>query len=232
VTDYPDWQAQPLWRGVNLFPALNSVFAPGVTPTPVFPVTHWAWVLLRVLPSAGYGKVTASWWLDQAGTMGVGQDTWPVSTNTGLLVVIPGEGNFVSVTVNNTSGGAMSAVTYLAGTNATTGKKSYPVTDDVSAALAFSIPASGFQKFYRGWINRGDGRLWIDPHDALGKVNYQLVTEDETGAAVAEVLNVVGPTSSFSAVLPLPDQIMSLHVTNTDAGAPHVFDYSLYTADA
>lgn len=231
-TGHPDFQGYSSWRSANQFPQFNTAFPPGNTPGQVAPVFNFAAVMLRIVPSSGFGKVTVSWFLDQAATLGVAADSWPVTAATGLFVVQPAEASFVRVDMNNTSGVTLNAQTYLAGINAAVNRPSYPITDDIAGGFNIAIPANGFQKFYRGWINKGSGKLHLRPGDAAGMLNYQVVTEDQSGAAQAELAIANGITTVTDLTFPWPDTIVSLHVTNIDAANPHSFNYGMWSADA
>lgn len=227
---HPDWQALPDWQSTNLLPSSVINQPPGSVAGPVIAVSQWAATRIRILPTAGQARILINWWIDKAGTIPAGADTFTVTPQSGLTVVMINEAQFVQLTITNTGGVNFQARAYMAGVNSHGGKIVYPITSNDVSVLAETIPASGFAKHSPGWLMSGPFWLNINPADTSGKLSFNLVYEDETGTAIAKVAGPYTPTADFTLSGWTAPKILSLHVANNDAVNPHTYDAELLIA--
>jgi hypothetical protein len=232
TTGHPDFQDYVTWRSGNMMPARVTTYPPGLTQGNAMPVYNFAAVLFRISPQTGYGNVTLQWWLDEAMTMHLSTDNWPVTPYQALLVVMPAEAAYVSVLVDNTSGANATFETYLAGTNVGDIRPAYPITQDLAAGVAVTLPASTATKYYQAYINRGTGHLHISPSDNTGSVWFYVITENEAGVQQSELLALPNVTAITDVTFPRPDTIVALTASNIDSSHSHTFNYSLWCSDA
>lgn len=227
---YPDFQTFPQWSSGNLLASSNVNQAPGSVAGPVIPVSQWAAVHLRVLPSAGQAKLTINWWQDLAGTNGAGSITFNVRNGTGVSVVIPNEAQFMQLTINNTGAVNFVARATLFGVNAHAGKVVYPIVSNEVNVLNETIPLSGSAKHPLGWVQPGPVWLNINPADGTGKLQFFLTLEDEAGNTIGNLTGPLTPTADFNEQLLTVPEILSLHVFNLDGVNPHTYSATLLIA--
>jgi hypothetical protein len=225
---HPDWQGYPVWNDLNKIPVGNINQAPGTVTYGPYPVSQFAASRIRLIFAAGQATVTLNWWQDAAGTIGLGSEVWKINSSVGLDVIIVNQAPFASLSINNTGGVNITGTQQLwQGTNATGGHIVYPVAINKTAGTALSVPASGSAIVRPGWVKEGNVYLYILPADALGKLTFFLNNENEAGGIESNLAGPLIPTAEVFRSLQTTADILALHVTNSDAGAAHVFNYTL-----
>lgn len=230
-TGSPDWQKPVQWRTQNLFTAISQTFAPGTTYTAYLVMQAWSSVLLRVQPSAGYGKVTVYWYATASAADFIGSDTWLVNSNTGLFVMLPVEGTYMVVGVDVTSSVDMTARTYLCGVNNGAGSIYYPITGNDVFETSVTLAASGAADYYLPFIRKGAANLYFDPYDTAAKLYALARVTDEAGAATGTFADTGLPTAPVNISLVCPGKPVAIHVANSDTAASHEFGLAFVTSD-
>ena len=227
MADYPDWQNFPTAQSDNLFPAANQVLPPGTYKTPVTPAVNWSSVTVLAHPVQGAGQVTIAHYADPAAAQPVGSDTWPVNSTTGLVVQTPLRARYVQVTLTVTSAGNMTAMTWAALASAAADRISFPVGRQTATDLGRALAANGAATYTLGQICAGPALFYFKPADAAGKLTVTIREVDELGNLVGPVADFGAPTSLVQQTIVIPDKIMRVTVTNTDAAGPHTYDLAL-----
>src|SRR5260370_28226528 len=138
----PDYQGYAQWVGPNLLAAYSKSLATGAHASGPQQVGQWRGLKLRVLPSAGYGRVILTWFSDATEANIIGVDTWPVNASTSLSVLVPLKGPVCDVNLNVDSVANLVAQTDMEGTNTTGERITYPILDNLITQAGLSIPLS------------------------------------------------------------------------------------------
>lgn len=227
MADYPDWQGFPSAQSDNLFPAANQVLAPGLHSTPVIPALNWSSVTVLVQPTTGACHVQLAHFADPAGAVLVGSDTLPANVTTALLVRTPLRGRYFRVNVTVTSPGDLTALTWASLASAPTDRLSFPVGQQGAHDMARALPANGVATYSPGFIVAGAALAYVKPYDAAGKLTMVIRAVDELGNVIAPVADFGAPTALVQQVITVPDEILQVVVTNTDAAGPHTYDMAV-----
>jgi hypothetical protein len=224
---YPDYQNYPTWNGPNLLAPHNATYPVGVTPSAIFPIAQWACIHLRMLPSSGQAKVTINWWLDMAGTTGVGSEILRLPNGTGVNMVFAAQAPFCQITVNNTGAGNFVVAQSLLGTNVSAGRNVNLVVNAGLIQNAVSIPASGSLKVVTSWLHSGWAWFYFNPRDNSGKLSFFVNQIDEAGFTLSNLIGSLAPTAQIDQTFLVPPDPIQLSIVNNDAGAAHSFDATI-----
>jgi hypothetical protein len=227
MTDYPDWQTFPNAQSDNLFASFTQTLTPGVHEGAVLPALSWSSLMIIVEPSAGAAQVTVNHFADLAATHEIDSDTWPVNASTALIVRTPLRGKYVRLDINVTSAGNLTTQTWSNFLSATSDRISFPISNQNLSDFDHSLAASGDITYDIGEIAAGMAYFYFKPYDATGKLEVSIHSVDELGNPGQLIADFGKPTATLDRLFTVPDVIIQVEVTNTDASAAHVYDFSL-----
>lgn len=220
---YPDWQQYANRITPNFLPNLSPTLPVGNTVLGPYLVASYDAVELRVVLTAGFGTITVQWSEDAAGLLPVGSDVWSLSTSWGLLVIIPVEAPYVTLTINNASAVNMTGTTKLAGKATGVPRIYYPITQNHLRVNSHSLAASGQEITPLPWIQAGTGYLSYVPGDTSGKLAVTLHTVHGSLGLNYFTADLGAPTAQGQFTIGVVDEAFALVVTNTDAVAAHSY---------
>lgn len=227
VSDYPDWQASPVSQSANQFPFGASNLPPGNHPFGIVPASNWRSLSVIVTPLAGAGILTVSHFADAGGAALLGADAWRVNVQTTLVVRTPLRGPFMNLGLNVTSAGNLSAVVWAVLQSGDSDRITFPVGSQSANAFNRTLAPSAVDTFVLQRICAGNATWHFNPRDATGKLQPVIRTLDELGGQRYILSTRGGPVAPETQEIMIPDEIVQVQVTNTDAAASHAYDFSL-----
>jgi hypothetical protein len=227
MTDYPDWQTFPNAMGVNLFPAVSQILAPGDHPTAVIPVTSYSSLSVVILPSAGAGRLTVSHWADAAGTVSAETDVFRFRPGAALVMRTPLRSAYVSLKIHASGAVNLVASTWATLLASTSNGISFPITGQ-QAGVDNTVLAGGATDQWRlPAVVAGNAMLAFLPGNTLGVVTVEVFVTDELDVEMYEVMFPSAPKALFMQPLQLPGEITIVQVVNTDGANAHSYGVSL-----
>lgn len=220
----PDFQKITQRRSDNLFPAVSQVLGVGTTTTPAIGLTYWDGLAIKVKPSSQAGSVAVNWYADAALTQLVDTDSWFISLNVGLNVILPVRANFATIGITNTGGGNMTVATYAAGLDTSPGRITYPVTGNVINVPSRSVGALATVTFFLPWIQPGQAWYLIHEVDAGAHLSFTLFWFNLDGTSTGIISEPETTTASSSKFVGLPPMGIAVSVTNQDGASAHTCD--------
>lgn len=226
MTDYPDWQVSASAQSGNQWPAVTQVLAPGPHVTPIVSVVSWESCGMTIVPSAGAGKVSIIHYADLAGTQVIGTDTWSVNATTSLTVRVPLRGPYAQLRINVTSAGNLTAETWSVYQTQAANQISFPVEGQIIFEATNTLAALASKTYVMPQIAAGAANWCFIPFDATGMLGTYVQAVDELGTILVRVSSLGNPVGVTNLNPQVPDLILQVIVTNTDAGAPHTYGFS------
>lgn len=227
MTDYPDWQVFSNAQSTNLFPDFTQVLAPGVNDGTMIAALSWSSLIIIAEAGDGAGQLTVTHFADEAGTLSIDSDTWPVNSTTKLVVRTPLRGPYVRIDVNVTSAGNMTLFNWANFLSASSDRISFPVGQQNLSDFNHALAASGDITYTAGEITAGMAYFYFKPYDTTGKLAVVLHAVDELGNPAQLIADWGKPTALLHELITVPDLILQVEVQNTDATATHTYDFSL-----
>jgi len=227
MTDFHDWQTYANAQSDNQFPAFTQTLTPGLHSTPVIPVLSWSSIVIIVHPSAGAAQVKLNHFVDQAATMQIDSDTWPVNSGINLVVRSPLRGKYIRVDITVTSAGALTAGTWAGLLSASSERISFPVSQQNVSDFNHSLAASATALYTTGEIAAGLATFYFNPRDTTGKLRCSLHAVDELGNSGQLIASFGTPTALVQQLIAVPDLPLQVEIDNTDSAAAHSYDFSL-----
>ena len=227
MTDFPDWQQFPNAQSDNLFPGFTQTLTPGVHQGVMLPALSWSSIMLMANPTAGAAQITLGHYADQAGTMEIDSDTWPVNTTTRLVVRSPLRGKYIRIDYNVTSGVSLQTENWANFLSASSDHISFPVSTQNLSDFAHVLAASGTKTYSVGEISAGQALFYFKPYDTTGKLEVSIHAVDELGNPGQLIAEFGQPTGIVQQLIMVPDNIVTVEVDNKDGAATHTYDFSL-----
>lgn len=226
MTDYPDWQVSASAQSGNQWPAITQVLTPGPHVTPITSVVSWESAAITVVPSAGAGKVSIIHYADLAGTQVIGTDTWSVNVTTSLTVRVPLRGPYAQLKIQVTSPGNMTAETWGTYQTQAADRISFPVSGQIIFEASNTLAALASKTYVLPAIAARAANWCFIPFDATGMLGTYVQAVDELGAILVRVSSMGNPVGVTNLNPQVPDLILQVIVTNTDAANPHSYGFS------
>ena len=230
MTDYPDWQTFPVAMGANLFPSVAQTLAPGAHTSAVIPVTSFSSLSLVILPTAGAGQIIVNHWADALGTVSADTDTYRYRVGAPLVVRTPLRAAYVSITLNVTSAGALTASTWAILLAGTSDRVSFPVGGQQAGVDNTTLAGGATDQWRMPAICAGNSMLTFLPGNTLAKLTVEVFTEDELGNEMYHLMFPVAPVNGIMQPLVLPGEVTLVQVVNTDGANAHSYGVSLVCA--
>lgn len=229
MTDFPDWQQFPNAIASNLFTAANQTLTPGVHNGNVLPVSSFSSLGVVIQPSAGAGKLTVNHWIDAAGTMSAESDVFRFRVGAALVMRTPLRAPYVSLSLNVTSAGSLTANTWATLLSGASDRIAYPLPSQ-QAGIENTVLAGGAEDQWRlPAIVSGDAFLTFLPGNTLGVVTVEVIAEDELGNTLYHIMFPQAPTNFLNIPLSLTNDVIIVQVVNTDGANAHSYGVSLIT---
>ncbi len=224
---YQDYQAFPNAVSPNLFPSYSQTLAPGVTTTPLVPATAWGSLTLRVSASAGTAQVAVQWFLDAAGTQPLPGDSRSLTPAFALVMTSPIKGPYFRLSINVTSAGNLTALTYATLQSGFASRISYGNSAGLAIINNQSVPASSSITAANVFTMSGQATCVIVPGDATGKLFCSVRAITESGALKYQVAQFGNPVAGADFQFSAPDDILQFTAQNTDAAGAHSLSATL-----
>lgn len=226
MTDYPDWQVSASTQSGNQWPAVSQILAPGAHTTAITSVVSWESVAMTIVPSAGAGKVSVIHYADLAGTQVIGTDTWDVNATTSLTVRVPLRGPYAQLKIQVTSAGNMTAETWSVYQTQAADRISFPVSGQIIFEATNTLAALASKTYVLPQICARAANWCFVPFDNAGMLGTYVQAVDELGNIIVRVSSMGNPTVITNLNPQVPDLILQVIVTNTDAANPHTYGFS------
>lgn len=226
VTDYPDWQVSASTQSGNQFAGVTQTLTPGVHPTAIVSVVSWESCAMTIRPTAGAAKVSISHYADLAGTQLIGTDTWDVNVTTSLTVRVPLRGAYAQLSINVTSAGNLTATTWGVYQTQAANAITFPVEGQIIFEATNTLAALASKTYVLPQIAAGAANWCFIPFDATGMLGTYVQAVDELGNIIVRVSSMGNPTGIANLNPQVPDLILQVIVTNTDAANPHTYGFS------
>jgi len=220
---HPDWDSNVIWRGKDLYaqssgdyPAAGTVLWEGY-------YTGWPSLQVLINPSAGGMQLAIKSYTDSTMSIGVGDDTFDATSNTGQLFLYESRGAYLQLSISAVTTSPAGAG-HLAVTPSRAAANEYRalVTPQSIILNAQSIGAGDTLNEYFRWVVLGQLQ-WIvtavSPADSI-KATLQYLTY--AGAAEAIVFDdavILGGANETYNALPFP---LNLQLVNTTTAAATV----------
>lgn len=225
---HPDWQTYPNWRGLPLIQE-NTVFPNGPTERGPFSVNNYQSALINVESSPDNMQMILQLFTDDTLSVLVDQITITFSAGLKVNCLIPLAASTLLVTIQNTSGGGAALDYTITPVNIPADKPRFYGIVNVISSTATSLPASTTANLLLPYMQPGLAHLFLNPHDATGKLNFSVFAGSPT-ARGGIVYSNNGPTVPDQRLIALSDRAYMIQVVNTDGAAAHVFDAVLIPA--
>jgi hypothetical protein len=213
--------------GPNLLDAVSQNLPPGHHTTPVIPVTSFSTLSVVILPAAGAGQLTVSHWADPAGTVSAESDTWRFRPGAALVMRTPLRAAYVSLDLNVTSPGNLTASTWATLLASSSDRVSYPVKG-VQAGVGTHVINAGVLDTWRlPAVVSGPAMLAFNPADTSAMLTVNVIATDELDNKLWDVMFPAAPAAPLMQPLQLPGEIIVILVHNTDPAAAHTYGVSL-----
>lgn len=227
MTDYQDWQSFPTAMGMNLFPAVSQVLAPGVHPGAVQTVSSFSSLAVAIVPSAGAGQLTVNHWSDAAGTVSAESDTWQFRVGGNLVMRTPLRSPYVSLSLNVTSPGNLTASTWATLLASQSDRITYPIPGQQAGVDNTVLAGGAVDQWRMPAIASGAAMLTFLPGNTLSKLTVEVIAEDELGNALYHIMFPTAPVGLLMQPLILPGVVTIIQITNTDATNAHSYGVNL-----
>lgn len=219
---YPDWQDYSQWHAAPLVNGTQAVPSIGVTLGP-FAVHNWAslkFLITNVSTSVG---VVITYYNDQALTQQCGTYTLNASIAAPCVVLVPNDGQWVTIALQPGLSTAMTCYVNVAPTNVATPRLAYSGSNGTLASGNVSVPLSGSVSEFMSVTAPGPAFLFFGPIDTTGKLTLEMVGAENPPTGAFDLAKWTGPVTEINTMILLPDFSVLFHITNTDATAAHSF---------
>lgn len=217
-----DWQAYGNWHAVPLVNGLQAVPSIGVTLGP-FPLHNWASIKVLINTVSTSMAMVVNYWNDQAMTQLAGTYTLYASIAAPVVVLVPADAQWVTITLDPGLSTAMTCYVNVAPCNVATSKLVYSGSGGTLASGNVSVPASGANTQFMGVTAPGPAFLFFGPVDTTGKLTLEMLGSENPPTGAFDLAKWTGPTAEINTLILLPDFAVDFHITNTDAAAAHSF---------
>lgn len=228
---HPDYQNYANWRG----PLIASNTAWPLTQANPFTasavVTNYASLCLDITTVNTQGaNVNLTYYTDSAHTVAVGSQSWDISPNVELSVMVPVLGNFVILTITTVNPGAGNVSVLCFPTNTPVVSARYQHVGAHQHGTAVSVLALSTQQFVMPRIVEGPMTFFYRDRTTSNKLSFALFLANNDGSA-GDRLYFDGPPATVQTVQLLGhNQPMLFQCNNTDTVTAHTFDFS-WTVD-
>lgn len=222
---HPDWQTYPNWRGAP-FVKESVIFPMGGTVRGPFAVNNYQSIHVTAFCPADNMQLILRTFTDP--TLTVQVEEIDITFNAGLTVnaIIPLSANTLSVVIENTGLAGADLDYSITPVNIPVAKPTFYGVVNVISVNNDALAAGGTANFSLPYMEPGLAHLFLNPHDATGKLNFSVFAGSPT-ATGGLVYRNIGPTVSDQRLIALADRAYFIQVVNTDGAGPHTFDAAL-----
>lgn len=224
---HPDWQAYAEWRDVFFYNNNIEVPANDTTDIGDFITTNWASLLVKFSCSDLGVRLSLEWFADTELTEDLDNDVYEITSNSQVILMTPARGQAVIATVVNNNNSDVVCQLAIQPTNIPIQRVSFPITPTMLTVFSQSVPHSTADNRFPFNIVGGPACVTFTPHDTTGKLNFAIVAQDDTGANIAKLVQLIGPTVTTVVNFIAPVQPLLVSTTNADTVSAHIYDMAL-----
>lgn len=223
----PDFQKLTQRRGDNIFNDVNHTYTPGAHASPTVGMTYWDAIYIRATNSTDVGYVQVDWYADVALTIVLDTSYYYFDNFTDCAVVIPARGNFVVVTINNTSGVNITLDRFAAPQQNSPQRLFFPTINNFIMQSNKTLLASAIKTWTLPWIEPGLAYFMFHEHDNAAQISVDIVAIPAPSFVSSFVRGHRTEPAIISETIGLPNAAIVVELTNNDAAASHDYDVAL-----
>lgn len=226
LSGHPDWQAYANWRGTLVQTGFVN-YAPGTTVIGGYVFTNYASVYISLIQQFGTGQLILTWYNDQAQTFVTESIPLNLAGNTIINVLMPADGNLLSVSVNNTGAGNLNFNLNILPMNIAVGKPVFHVNPNIVAQTNFTVGINTFVNVAIANMFAGMTYLYFDPQDGANKLTFRIYTIDLNGAQNQRICNFSALAAPSHQLIVMPSTPCIAQIINSDVAATHTYSWAL-----